>query len=55
MQKSLPLMNIRLDVAINVIMGKSGRAIIEAIISGERDGDVLATLANHRLKKQKKK
>jgi transposase len=53
MQKSLRLMNIRLDVAINDIMGKSGRAIIEAIISGERDGDVLVELANHRLKKTK--
>jgi transposase len=53
MQKSLRLMNIRLDVAINDIMGKSGRKIIEAIIDGERDGNTLAGLANYRVKKTK--
>jgi transposase len=53
MQKSLRLMNIRLDVAINDIMGKSGRAIIEAILNGERKGTILAQLVSPRVKKTK--
>jgi transposase len=53
MQKALRLMNLRLDVAINDIMGQSGRAIIEAIIAGERDSQKLASLANYRVKKSK--
>jgi transposase len=53
MQKALRLMNIRLDVVINDIMGKSGRAIIEAILSGERDPYRLSLLANYRVKKSK--
>ena len=53
MQKSLTLMNIRLDVVINDIMGLSGRTIIEAILSGERNPEVLANLANYRVRKSK--
>lgn len=53
MQKALRLMNIRLDIALNDIMGKSGRAIIEAILSGERNPEFLAKLANYRVKKSK--
>ena len=53
MQKSLRLMNIRLDVALRDIMGMSGRAIIEAILNGERDPEKLAGLANYRVKKSK--
>ena len=37
MQKSLRLMNIRVDVAIRDITGKSGLAIMEAILAGNRD------------------
>lgn len=47
-------MNIRLDVVINDIMGKSGRAIIEAMIAGERDTGKLAGLADYRIRKSKK-
>jgi hypothetical protein len=36
MQKSLRLMNLRLDIAIRDIVGKSGLAIIEAILAGRR-------------------
>jgi hypothetical protein len=36
MQKALRLMNVRLDVAIRDITGKSGLAIIEAILAGIR-------------------
>ena len=53
MQKSLRLMNIRLDVVINDIMGQSGRLIIEAILNGERDSFKLSQLCNYRLKKSK--
>lgn len=53
MQKSLRLMNIRLDVAINDITGKSGRAIINAILSGERDAHQLASLVSPNVKKSK--
>ncbi len=48
-------MNIRLDIVINDIIGQSGRAIIEAIIAGERDAEKLAGLANYRIKKARKK
>jgi transposase len=37
MQKALRLMNIRLDIAISDVTGQSGRAMIEAIIGGEKD------------------
>jgi transposase len=55
MQKSLRLMNIRLDVAIRDITGKSGRAIIEAILSGSRDPQYLASLVDIRMKKSQQK
>ena len=38
MQKCLRLMNMRLDVVLSDIMGKSGRAIVQAILDGERSG-----------------
>lgn len=47
------LMNIRLDVVLNDIMGQSGRAIIQAILSGERDPQILSRLVNYRVKKSK--
>jgi transposase len=53
MQKALRLMNIRLDVAIRDITGKSGLAIIEAILSGNRDPQQLASLVDVRMKKSK--
>lgn len=51
MQKALRLMNIRLDVAIRDLTGKSGRAILDAILAGHRDPDYLASLAHFRVKK----
>ena len=51
MQKALRLMNIRLDVAIRDLTGKSGRAILEAILNGHRDPVYLASLAHFRLRK----
>ncbi|MBS1604475.1 MAG: hypothetical protein JST42_17550 [Bacteroidetes bacterium] len=53
MQKALRLMNIRLDVAIRDLAGKSGRAILDAILAGHRDPVYLASLAHFRVKKSK--
>lgn len=53
MQKSLRLMNIRLDNVLNDCTGVSGKKIISAIIAGERDGNRLASLADYRVKKSK--
>lgn len=53
MQKSLRLMNIRLDNVLRDVTGKSGIAIIEAILSGERNPKQLAELADWRVKKSK--
>ena len=53
MQKALRLMNIRLDVVIRDITGKSGLAIIEAILSGNRDPQHLASLVDVRMKKSR--
>jgi len=53
MQKCLTLMNIQLPVVLSDITGKSGMAIIEAILGGERDGEKLAGLANDRVKTDK--
>lgn len=52
-QKVLRLMNIRLDVSIRDIAGKSGRAIIESIIAGERNAEQLVELLDVRVKKSK--
>jgi len=51
MQKALRLMNIRLDVAIRDLTGKSGRSILEAVLAGHRDPNYLASLAHFRVKK----
>jgi transposase len=53
MLKSLRLLNIRLDIAINDITGVTGKSIIQAIINGERDAEKLALLINYRIKKTK--
>jgi hypothetical protein len=53
MQKSMELMNIKLVNVISDILGKSGQAIIQAIIAGERDPKRLAALADPRCKSSK--
>jgi hypothetical protein len=53
MQRDLRQMNIRLEVALRDITGKSGLAIIEAILKGERDAKHLASLVDYRVKKSK--
>ena len=53
MQKALILMNLQLPVVLTDITGKSGKAIIQAILDGERDGKNLAALAHPRVKASK--
>lgn len=53
MQQSLRMMNLRVDVVLSDITGKSGISIIKAILKGERQGKVLAQLADPRVKKSK--
>ena len=50
MQKALTQMNMKLQHVISNITGQTGMAIIEAIVSGERDPRQLAKLRDHRIK-----
>lgn len=50
MQKALALMNLKLTEAVSDITGKTGLAIIRAIVAGERDPENLARLRDRRLK-----
>jgi transposase len=53
MQKALRLMNIRLDVVLNDLTGRSGKAVLEAILSGERGAHQLASLIHSSVKKSR--
>ncbi len=53
MQKALTLMNIRLKEVLSQIHGASGMAIIEAILNGERDKNVLVSLCHLSVLKSK--
>jgi transposase len=50
MQKSMELMNIKLSDVLRDITGKSGQLIVQAILSGERNANKLAELADPRCK-----
>lgn len=50
MQKALELMNIKLHTVISDIDGKTGLLIIEAILAGERNPEVLADMKDKRVK-----
>jgi transposase len=50
MQKALELMNIKLHTVISDIDGKTGLLIIEAILDGERDPEILVDLRDKRIK-----
>lgn len=52
-QTSLRITNVRLDSALADIVGLSGKAIIEAILEGERNLQKLASLEYNRVKKSK--
>lgn len=49
-QKALELMNIKLHTIISDIDGKTGLLIIEAILAGERNPEILADLRDRRIK-----
>lgn len=53
MQKALIEMNIRLPEVLSQVHGKSGMAMIEAILSGERDRQVLLSLCHETVRKNK--
>jgi transposase len=50
MQKSLELMNIKFHTVINDITGKTGTAVVEAILAGERNPVNFLPLIDHRIK-----
>jgi len=50
MQKALELMNIKLHTIISDIDGKTGLLIIEAVLAGERNPEILADLRDRRIK-----
>lgn len=52
-QKVLEGANIKLSSVASDVLGKSGRAMIEAMIQGENDPDVLSELAQRKLKNKK--
>jgi transposase len=51
LQKAMEQMNLKLDNVFSDIIGKSGQAIIHAILAGERDSKKLALMADPRCKK----
>ena len=50
MQKAMTQMNVQLDTVLSDLMGKTGQAIVRAMVAGERDGTVLARLRDRRVK-----
>jgi len=50
MQKALEQMNLKIHTVISDIDGKTGQAIIRAILAGERDAEKLADLRDPRIK-----
>jgi transposase len=50
-KKALTSMNVRLDQAVSDVTGKTGMAIIRAILAGERDPLVLAAMRDERCAK----
>lgn len=50
MQKALTQMNVQLDQVVSDLAGKTGMAILRAIIAGERDPAALAALRDRRLR-----
>ena len=50
MQKALELMNIKIHTVISDILGKTGMAMVKAIIAGERAPEILCKLCDPRIK-----
>lgn len=55
MQKALEQMNVKLQHVIADITGKSGQAILRAILEGERDSGMLINLLDGRIKASREK
>lgn len=53
LQKVLEDANIKLGSVASDVLGKSGRAMLEAMIAGEEDGEVLADLALRKLRSKR--
>ena len=53
MQKAMEMMNIKLSTVISDVLGKSGQAIIRAILDGNHDPKSLAELADPKCKASK--
>ena len=53
MQKALELMNLKIHTLINDLMGKTGKAIVEAIIAGERTAENFLPFVDCRIKADK--
>jgi transposase len=53
LMKTLEMANIKLSSVATDVLGKSGRRMIEALISGQQDGEVLADMALGVLKKKR--
>jgi transposase len=54
MQKALTQMNLQIHHVLSDITGKSGLAIVDAIVSGKRDPEQLARLADGRIHAERK-
>jgi len=54
MQKALELMNVKLHTEISDLTGKTGMAIMEAIIAGERNAANFLPLVDYRIKADRK-
>jgi transposase len=52
LQKVLETANVKLSSVATDVLGKSGRAMLEAMLGGEQDPEVLAELARGRLPSQ---
>lgn len=50
MQKALELMNLKIHTLIRDLMGKTGKAMVEAIISGERDAESFLPFVDCRIR-----
>lgn len=53
LQKAMEQMNLKLDNVFSDILGKSGQAIIKAILDGDRDSKKLSAMADPRYKTSK--
>ena len=53
LQRALELMNVKLTNVLSDVVGKSGRAMLKAILAGERDAEQLHALCDRRVRASK--